>query len=55
MIGVDFQNPIVCDDSLTSLFAFLIENAEVVPNLTAVWLDVLSFKNSVECISILIL
>lgn len=42
VIRIDLQYTIVGDNSLTSLFAFLIEDAKVVPNLTAVWLNVLS-------------
>ena len=55
VIRIDLQYTIVGDNSLTSLFAFLIEDAKVVPNLTAVWLNVLSLKNRSKRFMILVL
>jgi len=55
VIRIDLQYTIVGDNSLTSLFAFLIEDAKVVPNLTAVWLNVLSLKNCSKRFMILVL
>lgn len=55
MLGINLKDSVVGNDGLARLVAFLVKDAQVVPYLTAVRLDVLRLKDSVESLFVLVL
>ena len=55
MIHVDFNRTIVCNQSLSRLVTFLIENSKIVPNNRIIGLQGLSFDDCVKRTSIIAL
>lgn len=41
MLGVNLKDAVVGNDGFAGLIAFFVKDSQVVPDLTAVWLDVL--------------
>lgn len=55
MLGVNLKDAVVGNDGFTGLIAFFVKDSQVIPDLTAVWLDVLRLKDRVESLLILVL